>query len=191
MKIGIDLDGVVIDSEKSLRVYQEIYDVDVIGGNNFTDKSEVSFRDRYNWNEEQKKGYMDRYVLKNSAESNVMPGFKQVYKLLREAGHEFVVVTARGEIIKEMKEAAQDFLIKHDITFDKYYYRVSNKLEICQKENVDIMIDDNYKIIQTIANAKIKTIYFRDTNLKQLEKNEYIKEVSNWGEIYRYIKTFE
>lgn len=28
----------------------------------------------------------------------------------------------------------------------------------------------------------------RDTNLIQLEESEYIKEVNNLGEIYRYIK---
>ena len=27
--------------------------------------------------------------------------------------------------------------------------------------------------------------------MKKLEQNEYLKEVSNWGEIYRYIKGLE
>ena len=27
--------------------------------------------------------------------------------------------------------------------------------------------------------------------MKKLEQNEYLKEVSNWGEIYRYIKEME
>ena len=27
--------------------------------------------------------------------------------------------------------------------------------------------------------------------MKKLEQNEYLKEVSNWGEIYRYIKGME
>lgn len=34
----------------------------------------------------------------------------------------------------------------------------------------------------------MKTLYFRDTNMLELEKNEYIKEVNNWGDIYRYLK---
>ena len=34
----------------------------------------------------------------------------------------------------------------------------------------------------------MKTLYFRDTNMLELEKNEYIKEVNNWGDVYRYIK---
>ena len=31
MKIGIDLDGVVIDSETTFRTYEEIYDIDILG----------------------------------------------------------------------------------------------------------------------------------------------------------------
>ena len=79
-------------------------------------------------------------------------------------------------------------LKENNIEFDKYYFKIKNKLEICQKENVDIMIDDNYEIIKEIADNKIKTLYFRDTNLKRLDENEYIREVNNWGEIYRIIK---
>lgn len=68
------------------------------------------------------------------------------------------------------------------------YWKIEDKLEICQKENVDIMIDDDWKIIKKLADNKIKTLYFRDTNLVKLKENEYIKEVNNWGDIYRNIK---
>ena len=34
MKIGIDLDGVVIDSETTFRTYEEIFDIDFLKGNN-------------------------------------------------------------------------------------------------------------------------------------------------------------
>lgn len=57
------------------------------------------------------------------------------------------------------------------------------------KEEIDLMIDDDYKIIEKLSNNNIKTLYFRDTGLKKLEENEYIKEVNNWGDIYRYIKS--
>ena len=50
------------------------------------------------------------------------------------------------------------------------------------------MIDDDWKIIKKLADNKVNTLYFRDTNLVKLEESEYIKEVNNWGEIYRYIK---
>ncbi len=40
MKIGIDLDGVVIDSETTFRTYEEIFDITFLKGNNLVDREE-------------------------------------------------------------------------------------------------------------------------------------------------------
>ena len=189
MKIGIDLDGVVIDAETTFRTYEEIFDLDILKGNNLINREEPKFQTRYNWNEEQEKECIEKYFLKVSKESNLMSGFVGVYNLLKNQGHEFIVITARGGFVKELKDDAIRLLKKNNIKFDKYYWKINNKLEICKKENVDIMIDDDWRIIKNLSDNSIRTLYFRDTNLKKLEENEYIKEVNNWGDIYRYIKT--
>ncbi len=191
MKIGIDLDGVVIDSETTFRTYEEIFDIDVLKGNNLVNKEEPKFQARYNWTEEQEKEFIEKYFLTVSKESNLMSGFIGIYNILKKQKHEFVVITARGGFIKEMKDDAIRLLNENNIEFDKYYWKVEDKLEICKKENVDIMIDDDWKIIKRLADNQIKTLYFRDTNLMKLEENEYVKEINNWGEIYRYIRKMQ
>ena len=188
MKIGIDLDGVVIDSETTFRTYEEIFDIDVLKGNHLINKEEPKFQARYNWTNEQEKEFIEKYFLIVSKESNLMSGFIGIYNLLKEQGHEFVVITARGGFVKEMKDDAIRLLEEKNIKLDKYYWNVDDKLEICKNEKVDIMIDDDWKIIKRLADNEVKTLYFRDTNLMKLEENKYIKEVNNWGEIYRYIK---
>ncbi len=188
MKIGIDLDGVVIDSETTFRTYEEIFDIDTLRANNLINKEEPKFQSRYKWTQNQENEFIKKYLLQAAKESNLMSGFIGVYNLLKDKGHEFVVITARGGFIEEMKDDAISLLEKNDIKFDKYYWKVEDKLEICQKEKVDIMIDDDWKIIKKLADNQIKTLYFRDTNLIKLEESEYIKEVNNWGEIYRYIR---
>lgn len=188
MKIGIDLDGVVIDSETTFRTYEEIFDIDILKGNNLINRKEPKFQARYNWTSNQEKEFIEKYFLKVSRESGLMSGFIAIYDLLKKQGHEFVVITARGGYVKEMKDDAIRLLEENNIKFDKYYWNVEDKLEICEKEKVDIMIDDDWNIIKKIAENKIRTLYFRDTNLMILEENKYIKEVNNWGEIYRYIK---
>ena len=60
MKIGIDLDGVVIDSETTFRVYEEIFDMDFLHGNNLIDKSEPKFQSRYDWTEEQENTFIKK-----------------------------------------------------------------------------------------------------------------------------------
>lgn len=186
MKIGIDLDGVVFDSETTFRTYEEIFAVEK--GNYIIDREEPKFQARYNWTQEEKKEFIDKYFLTVSRESGLMSGFLAVYRLLKEQGHEFVVITARGGFVKEMKDDAIRVLEENNIKFDKYYWRVEDKLEICQKENIDIMIDDDWKIVKKLSENGVKTLYFRDTNLKILEENEFVKEVNNWGDIYRIIK---
>ena len=188
MRIGIDLDGVVIDSETTFRTYEEIFDIDTIKGNNLINREEPKFQARYNWTEEQKQEFIEKYFLTVSKESNLMSGFIGVYNLLKKQGHEFVVITARGGFVKEMKDDAIRLLEENNITFDKYYWKIDDKLEVCKNENVDIMIDDDWRIIKKLADNNIKTLYFRDTNLVKLEENKYIKEVNNWGDIYRIIK---
>ena len=188
MKIGIDLDGVVIDSEQTFRTYEEIFDIDILKGNNLVNREEPKFQSRYNWTKEQEKEFIERYFLEISQESNLMSGFKKVYNLLLKQGHEFVVITARGGLVEKLKDDAIRLLNENNIKFDKYYWKIDDKLDVCKKEKIDIMIDDDWRIIKKLANNKVKTLYFRDTNLVQLEENEYIKEVNNWGDIYRYIK---
>ena len=191
MKIGIDLDGVVIDTEKTFRTYEEIYDIDTLNGNNIVNKEEPKFQARYNWTTEQGNEFIEKYFLKASRETNLMSGFSVVHNLLKEQGHEFVVITARGVHSEKMKEDAERILEENNVKFDKYYWRVQDKLEICQKEKVDVMIDDDWRIIKRLSENGVKTLYFRDTNLVKLEENEYVKEVNYWGEIYRFIKEIE
>ena len=188
MKIEIDLDGVVIDSETTFRTYEEIFDIDILKENNLIDREEPKFQGRYNWTDEQQEKFIKDYFMRVSKESNLMSGFSGVYNLLRKENIEFVVITARGGHVKEMKDDAERLLNENNIKFDKYYWRQSDKLEVCKEEQIDFMIDDDYKIIENLAQNGIKTLYFRDTGLKKLEENEFIKEVNNWGDIYRFIK---
>ena len=192
MKIGIDLDGVVIDSETTFRTYEELYDLAILKENNLIDREEPKFQARYNWTKEQQKDFTDKFFLQISKESNLMSGFIGAYNYLKEQGHEFVVITARGlrtdgTFIKEMEDDAKRVLNESNIIFDKYYWGQADKLNVCKKENVDVMIDDEWKIIEKLSANNIRTLYFRDTNLKKLEENKYIKEVNNWGDICRYI----
>lgn len=192
MKIGIDLDGVVFDSEKEFRVYSELYDMIDLKQNSKTDNRELKFQDRFQWNEKQTKDFLKKYHKQIIEESNFMPGVKRILKLLKEDGHSLILITARGGLNKDMINITEKRLKENGMyIFDKYYWATENKDEVCQKENIDIMIDDLCKNCKNIADKKIKTIYLKDAPSYDLEENKYIKVLYNWGEIYRYIKEME
>ena len=192
MKIGIDLDGVVFDSEKEFRVYSELYDMLDLKQNSKINNKELKFQSRFKWTKEDIDGFLNKYHKQIIVESNFMPGVKRILKLLKEDGHTLILITARGGMNRDMIKVTEERLQQNEMNiFDKYYWATENKDEVCVKENVDIMIDDFCDKCKSIANSKIKTIYLKDAPSYDSEENEYIKVLYNWGEIYRYIKEIE
>lgn len=188
MKIGIDLDGVVFDSEKEFRVYSELYDMIDLKQNSKVDNKELRFQDRFKWTDEQVDGFLKKYHRKIDEEASFMPGAKDVLHMLKNDGHELILVTARGGWNKEMIEITKNRFKNEDMDiFDKCYWACEDKAGVCVKEKIDIMIDDSYAKCKKIAEAKIKTIYLKDAPSYEMEENEYVKILYNWGEIYRYI----
>lgn len=86
MKIGIDLDGVVFDSEKEYRVYSELYDMIDLKQNSKTDNRKLAFQERFNWTQEEIDGFFKKYHKQITLESNFMPGAKTVLKMLKQDG---------------------------------------------------------------------------------------------------------
>ena len=189
MKIGIDLDGVIFDSERIFRVYAELYDILELHQNGIIDNREVRFQERYNWSQEIINNFMRKYHTKIIEEAAFMPGAKEVIKMLKNEGHELIIITARGNKKKEHIAITEDILKKNNMyIFDKYCWGVEKKREVCVAEKIDLMIEDSNNNCKAISDAKIKTIYFKDAPNYDMEENEYLKTLYNWGEIYRYIK---
>ena len=192
MKIGIDLDGVVYDSEKDLRVYTELYDMLELKQNSKVNESAVKIADRFNWTEEEFANFIDQYHIPIVKKSNYMPGAELILKKLKEEGNELIIITARGGFNVAIKAVTEERLKQDNMDiFDKYYYAVHDKGEICEKENIDLMIDDSPENCKCVSNRRIKTIYLKDAPSYNMEENDYVKVLYNWGEIYRYIKEIE
>ena len=71
MKIGIDVDGVILDSEKELRIRAELYDVINLKRNSIIDNNELKIQGRYNWNQYELEKAQYEQQLKLQNETNV------------------------------------------------------------------------------------------------------------------------
>lgn len=191
MKIGIDIDGVILDYERVLKTYGDLYDFIELKKNGIINRNEHYLRDRYDWTDEERMNFVNKYFLKLSKQTPLIPGAKDVIEMLQKEGNELIIISARGGMIEEMKDVALEKFNQEGISFNKYHWKQHDKLELAKQEKVDVMIDDSYEVCKKLSSNGIKTIYFRDKEMKVLEQNENLKEVSNWGEIYRYIKGME
>ncbi len=189
MKIGVDLDGVIFDSEKLYRVYAELYDILELKRNSIVENREVKFQQRYNWTQEEIDYFFSKYQKEILTDAPFMPGAIKVLKMLKEEGHELIVITARGGTDRKSIDLTKQILKDNNMDiFDKYYWITENKDEICVQEKVDLMIDDSNIKCKSISDRGIKTIYFKDAPNFEMKENENLKTLYNWGEVYRYIK---
>ena len=165
----------------------EIYDIK-IKGKGIVDISELKCFERYDWTDKQTKTYLNKYVLPATAKCNVMAGCKGVLDLLKAEGHELIVVTKRGWISEAEIDSAKAVFMKNNLKFDKYFWNVESKSKICKQEKIDIYIEDYDKFCLQLQKEKIMTLYLRDIDMPKLKTSKYLKQVNDWGQIYRAIK---
>lgn len=187
MKIGLDIDGVIIDSERGFKVSAEIFSLENFGEDRLLDESVAHVGERYDWPEEYLEKWHKECLSRVAEESNFMPGAIEIIKRLKNMGHELIIITARGGFYPRMKDIALQQFEKAGLKFDDYYFVVENKAKLCVELGIEVMIDDEYNNCMNIANEGITTLYFRDVKMKRIEKDNVI-EVNNWGEIYKYFK---
>ena len=186
MRIGIDIDGVILDSEKQFRNAAELYDILELKRNSIINVNEGLIQRKYDWTDAEFHSFADKYFAECSKRSNLMPGAKEVIELLKKDGHELIIITARGYDLSIMKDIVEEIIKREGLQFDKYYWRTPEKVGVARSENIDIMIEDSLHNCEKFADEGIRTIYLRDSNMKP-SNNHLIKECYLWAEIYRYI----
>lgn len=182
-KLVLDLDGVVFDSENLYRVYTEMYDVDVKKSNNIINNSERTFQKRYNWDENEYSSFYNNYSKTILENANIMTGAEIVIPKLTKY-FDIIIVTARSD--EEIKYAYEKFK-KVNLNMVTVYNNEHKKIGKFIKEKVDYIIDDDSAICVNASNNNIHALYLKNNASDKLEENEYIKNVNNWGEIYRYL----
>ena len=188
MKIGLDIDGIILDYERTMRTYAELYDLLILRKNGIKDSKKFNYLKRYDWTEEEKKDFIDNYLIHATINSTpLIPLVKEMLELFLIEGYEFEFITARGILKKETKEAVIKVFKKNNLPTDNIHWGVKDKISKCKELRINIMIEDNPKTCSLLKKNKIKTLYFRDKDNKKIKEDEYLKEVSNVGEICRYL----
>ena len=158
MKIGIDIDGVILDYERVLKTYGDLYDFIELKKDGIVNRNEHYLRNRYDWTEEERMNFVNKYFLELSKNTPLIPGAKTVISMLKKEGNELIIISARGGMIEKMKDVALEKFKEEKISFNKYYWKQDDKLEVAKKEKIDVMIDDSYDVCKKLSSNKIKTI---------------------------------
>ncbi len=180
MRIGIDLDGVIFNSEYQFQCIGELFDLKH-GGKGLSHPEEVKMHKRYDWTEDMYAQYLDEAVLPTFASTPLMPMAKEVMSMLENDGHEIYIVTSRN-LPKEI-EITLNRLSAENINYPTYFQK-DGKLETCQRLDIDVMIDDYYVYVEELSNAGITCIQLVTEPIKEVHRHN-VHVCHNWGEVYR------
>ncbi len=182
MNIGIDLDGVVFDTESYYRAYSDYFDYEKNLNRGKFDRKEARVQRRFDWAPELLQQFFDEYMFSVQEEAPFLPLAREILAELKKRGHRLVLITSRGVHGVREIEIAKERLSRAGIQFDASHYSVDDKLSVCIQEKIDIMIDDYYDIVENLSKNGVACVFFRDNLLKFCERPNVI-DVDNWGQV--------
>ena len=190
MKIGIDLDGVIFDTERVYRFYSDIWDLEHHGFNNILDNSSPTFQQRFNWTDAEIDEFYGKYANKVLKNTGLNPGVKETLIYLRSLGYELYVISMRGFYNKEEIDITLDLFKKEGLDlFTECIFETNDKRKIVLDKKIDYVIDDNIDICNSVSDIS-KAIYFKGVYAAD-SNDSNIVTVHSWQDIYRYFKKKE
>lgn len=192
MNIGIDIDDTICNTYETFLPYFKKYMEEELGREYYFDLNDKSdyyklgkrfgITEKEDWNfwEKYFPLIVDEVVPKNNA--------VDIIKKLKEEGHKIVLITARYRVEGfDVEGTTKKWLEKNNILFDKLIINSHNKLEIAERENIDIFIDDSIRNCSMLLEGNIKT-YMYTTEYNKFFENEKLNRVYSWNEFYEMIK---
>ena len=189
MNIGIDLDGVIFDTENLFRV-ESVFFNERHAGNNMIAPEEIKAFKRYGWSKDVENKFLIETLLEIEKNAPMKYKAKEIIDHFASSGHKIYIITSRGLIFPEEVKISLDRLELEGINYEKFVHSAEDKERVCRELSIDVMIDDYYDFAKAVGEAGTKCLYFRGDTLKTIEHPNVI-EVRNWGDIYVELKKIE
>lgn len=194
MRIGIDIDGVLTDIEQWQLDYGsefifEKYHKEIINSEGY-DIEEI-----FNVDKKAEDEFWEKYLYEYAKNEPARKFASEVINKLKDDGKEIYIITARYLTNRDtaegqrMREIVKKWLKENKIYYDKIIFSPEDKVEICQKNNIDVMIEDKVENINNIS-KNIPVICFNARYNKECNgKNIY--RCYSWYDVYNKIKDIE
>lgn len=185
MKIGVDIDGVLTNVIRYACDYGSKYFFEKYGKLNININA-WSLKDMFNTTDEEDKECWLTLVKDYSTNEPARPFAAEIINKIRNEDNEIYIITARGaskwdDVEGKVNSILISWLNHNNIKYDKLIIS-ENKLEICKKYDIDIMIEDKTENINSIS-KELPVICFHENHNKEL-KGKNIYRVYSWYDVY-------
>ncbi len=188
MNIGIDIDDTLTNYHRerlsTIKKFIKTNNLDV----QIVDSNASNTLKICNWNTDQCHMWWDTIGNNLLKICKAQKYCKQTIDYLKSQGHNIILITARNdEWHGDAKQITENWLKNNGIVYDKILFDCATKTQPMLDENIDIMIDDSYKVCLEAVELNKTPILFSGPQNKTFS-HEKVLRVKTWKQIYRYFK---
>lgn len=189
MNIGIDLDDVVYNT--SAEVEKEIekannprlfeFRVQLMRGALSEMPSDVA-------------QFLKDTIISYTSNAKPIKNALDTLKKLREDGHVITIITARSDAIRDgvvstTLDSLKKYGIDKGILYDKIIFEGANKGDVCEKEKIDLFVDDSPINCMHVRERGINVLAFKSGITADAIDQTDLPSVSSWDELYDKINS--
>lgn len=189
MRIGIDIDGVLTNVIRYACDYGSKYFFEKYGELDININA-WSLKDMFGVSDEEDKECWLSLVKNYSMNEPARPFAAEIIKKMRKENNEIYIITARSaskwdDEDGEMNHILIQWLKNNHIQYDKLI--ISNdKLEMCKKYHINIMVEDKTENINSIS-TELPVICFHENHNKNLNGKNIYRAYSWYDVYYKYL----
>lgn len=173
MRIGIDIDDTITNTTEMMMKYINKSGIAIDSSEDYCN-FKVEQLDKY-------RDLLEKYIEPVLTNVSVKKDCVSVISKLKEEGNTIYIITARSNRYSDnIYNITVDYLNKNNIIYDKLLFGYENKRDVCLKEKIDYMIDDNINVYDSLVGTSTKPILFSKGN------NRF--RVDSWSEILDVLK---
>lgn len=167
MILGIDIDDTITNTSKTVREYLKA---------EYPDYDEYKKLPRKEYRK-----FLKKNLDKMRNEYTLKEGVKEAWEYFKENNFDIIIITARSnKFSRNNIKNTIKFLERHNIWYDKIYFKQAKKGKKAFKNHVDLFIDDKEQVLDGVYSYGI-------TCLCMGHSEKYLS-FDNWYQILDYIK---
>ena len=189
MRIGVDIDGVLNDIGQWHYSCGFKFCIDNHIQRGFH-PHEYMIEKQFELTDEENYKFWREYIFDLMVSIPTRPYAGNILKILKEMGHEIVILTARdnryltNQYANTMNFYVEEWLHKNNIPYDEIVAGPGKKKDKCIKHKLDIMIEDKASNVLEISDVIPVLCFDAPYNLGIVKDN--VHRVYSWYQIYQY-----
>ena len=196
MKIGFDIDDTIANTLELMDGYAQEFNIEKIGKVIIPNKKNIKFnnfyfQELYGWSDLEKQDFFNRYYSKIINE--VQPKYlaSKYIKRIKNMGEEIIIVSSRySNSDINVYELTKNWLEQNDILYDDLIVGAGDKKDIIEKLNINIFIDDDYKICEK-AMKICEKVYIMDMEANKDININGVERLYSWAHLYYELKKYK